>query len=44
MESRIHYCLAVSFYKGVGGGGGGRGGWVAFDIELRTIEDLNSRR
>ena len=43
MESRIHYCLAVSFYKGVGGGGGGEGG-VAFDIELRTIEDLNSRR
>ena len=27
---------------GVGGGGGK--GWVAFDIELRTIEDLNSRR
>ena len=28
---------------GVGGVGGG-GGWVAFDIELRKIEDLNSRR
>ena len=42
MESRIHYCLAVSFYMGVGGGGGGVG--VALDIELRTIEDLNSRR
>lgn len=27
---------------GVGRGGGE--GWVAFDIELRTIEDLNSRR
>ena len=42
MESRIHYCLAVSFYMGVGGGGGER--WGALDIELRTIEDLNSRR
>ena len=40
MKSRIHDCLAVSFYMGVGGGEG----WVAFDIELRTIEDLNSRR
>ena len=27
-----------------GGWGGGGKGWVAFDIELRTIEDLNSRR
>ena len=41
MKSRIHDCLAVSFYMGVGRGGEG---WVAFDIELRTIEDLNSRR
>ena len=45
MESRIHDCLAVSFYMGVGGEGGGgpREGWAAFDIELRTMEDLNSR-
>ena len=35
--------LAFPSTWGLGGGGGG-GRWVAFDIELRKIEDLNSRR
>ena len=31
MEPRIHDCLAVSFYMGVGGeGGGGKGGLGGF--------------